>query len=183
MNPRGQRIGSRETAQGSREAMRAQAGLLLGITGGQAQGKRRRGLPASFQREGPAGTVQVFGLLVSPLVPARPFDGNPLWSQPLRAFEAQAVFHEHGLIGRPLLSSTGQQAGLRVASDEPTKPGMQRDLHAIEGRSLMLLSPDVGPGAQPPLDLSHCFFLGYCLPFSYDPRSLGSVFGLNETTA
>ena len=143
-----QRVGCRETAPGSRGAMRAQARLLLGITGGQADGQRRSGLPASFQREGPAGTVQEFGMLVSPLVPARPFDGQPLRAEPLRALEAQAVFHEHGLIGRPLLSPAGQQAGLRVASDDPTRSDVQRDLHAIEGRSLMLLSPEVGPGAQ-----------------------------------
>ena len=45
--PQGQRVGSRETAQGSREAMRAQAGLLFAIAGGQAEGERRAGLPAS----------------------------------------------------------------------------------------------------------------------------------------
>ncbi len=74
----GQRVGSREATPGSRETMRAQAGLLFAIAAGQAEGERRGGLPASGQREIPAGTVQVFGLLVSPLVPACPFDRHPL---------------------------------------------------------------------------------------------------------
>ncbi len=81
----GQRIGSRETAPGARETMRAQAGFLLGITGGHADGQRRGGLPAACQRQIPAGTVRVFGLLVSTLVPTRLFDRHPLRTEPLRA--------------------------------------------------------------------------------------------------
>ncbi len=54
-----QRVGSREAAPGSRQAMRTQAGLFFAIAGAQAEGERGAGLPASGQREIPARTVQV----------------------------------------------------------------------------------------------------------------------------
>ena len=87
-------------------------------------------------------------MLVSPFVPSRPFDGPPLRSQSLRAFQTQALFQVGGLVARPLLPSTGEQADFRVARHDPTWTGMQREQHAIEFLPAVLLSPDVGAGAQ-----------------------------------
>ena len=55
----------------------------------------------SGEREVPARTVEVFQIVVASIVPARPFDGDPVRSESLRTFEAQAVFHVAGFIARP----------------------------------------------------------------------------------
>ena len=104
----GQGVGSGEAAPGSRGAMRTQFGFFLSITGSEAQGKRRGDLPASGEREVPAGAVEVFGSFVASFVPARSFEGHPMRAEALRAFEAQTVFHVGGLVARPMLAAAGE---------------------------------------------------------------------------
>lgn len=86
-------------------------------------------------------------VVVTPVVPPRSLEGDPLRAEALRAFEAQAVFHVTGLVARPLLTSTGEQADFRVASDDPARAGMERKRHAIEFLPAVFLPAQVGPGA------------------------------------
>ena len=52
-------------------------------------------------------------------------------AEALRAFETQAVFHVGGLVARPLLAATGEQADFRITSNDPAWTGMEGERHAI----------------------------------------------------
>ena len=143
----GQGVGGREADTGTRETMRASFGAFVSLAEGGAQGEGRGGLPACGEGDVPAGPVEVFQIVVASIVPARPFDGDPVRAGALRAFEAQSVFHVVRFVARPLLASTGEQAEFRVAREDPARPRMQGEGHAVEFLPAMLLPAQVCPGA------------------------------------
>ena len=103
----GQGVERGEAETGSCETPRSSLGAFVSIAESEAQGKRRGGLPACSEGDVPARAVEVFQFVVTSIVPARLFDGDPVRAEALRAFEAQAVFHIARFVARPLLASTG----------------------------------------------------------------------------
>ncbi len=156
----GEGEGGGEAAPGSRGAMGTQFGVFLSITGSEAEGEGRGGLPASGQREVPVGTVEVSGIFVASFVPGSAFDGDPMHAESLRAFEAQAVFDVVGFVAGPLLAATGEEAHFGVARDDPARAGMQGEHHAVVFRAAVFLPQEVRTGAQPPPRLEGIFVLG-----------------------
>ncbi len=142
----GQGVGGGEADTGTRETMRAPFGAFVSVAEGGAHGEGRGGLPACSEGDVPAGSIEVFQIVVASIVPARPFDGDPVRAEALRAFEAQAVFHVAWFVARPLLASTGKQAEFRVAREDPTGTRVQGERHAVEFLAAVFLPAQIGPG-------------------------------------
>ncbi len=156
----GEGEGGGEAAPGSGGAMGTQFGFFFSIPGGEAEGEGRGGLPASFEGEVPAGTVEVSGIFVASFVPGSVLKGDPMHAESLRAFEAQAVFDVVGFVARPMLAATSEEAHFGVAGDDPAWTAMQGERHAVVFLAAVFLSREVRTGTQSPPRLQGIFVLG-----------------------
>ncbi len=156
----GEGEGGGEAAPGSGGAMGTQFGFFFSIACSEAEGEGRGGLPASFEGEVPVGTVEVPGIFVASFVPGSVLKSDPMRTESLRAFEAQAVFHVMGFVAGPMLAATGEEAHFRVARDDPARAGVQGEHYAVEFLAAVFLSQEVRTGAQSPPWLQGIFVLG-----------------------